>query len=606
MNDVGMRLVRLQMENFMSYENACIEFQDMSYPVMVTGITDDGGDSSNGAGKSALFEAFYWSLTGKTVRGARAAHVIRRGQKSCTVRATFCWKGNEITVERRYSTNKKVFTFAVGNDIKEFHDMKEGTEFLFEWLGMKAEILARIVFYGRGFETFSQLKPAGRARLIDEIVGASKWDRARKSAKDEAKKLKDNFESIGYSIDSLTSKIKNLIEELSGIDRDIEAHKAVSIEKVRTLEAKASLLELKIEWCIVNHDLQQCEEKFRNKQAPLQQSREQLEDKKRGLEKEHDTGICQSCGQPLPDDTEDMKKRKIRLQKLIFKINNIDEQQKENKAEYKTSTTEFRQKLHKLANDMKAEQGQLEQIYLNKRHKNAEFAHELAKIAGESEEIKARIASLNKGNDPDLVRLQEKYRNCKEVMMGYESKRESLTNESKELFRGIAMREFWVIGYKNIRHQVFEEILITLQSLIKYYLYALNFEYDDFGVSSHREGVGGKKISEIHMTVRRGSNDLALESLSEGETGRVDIATYLAVGKLLERLGGHNIAMRVLDEPLAGLDADGKHCVFEILSQLSKQGVQILAISHESDFASRFASNLRVEKKDGISTIARD
>ena len=60
----------LTLHNFMSFGDAHLSFRDDGF-IRVTGINENPDDNatSNGAGKSSLWEALVWALTGETIRG---------------------------------------------------------------------------------------------------------------------------------------------------------------------------------------------------------------------------------------------------------------------------------------------------------------------------------------------------------------------------------------------------------------------------------------------------------------------------------------------------------------------------------------------------------
>ena len=93
---------------------------------------------------------------------------------------------------------------------------------------------------------------------------------------------------------------------------------------------------------------------------------------------------------------------------------------------------------------------------------------------------------------------------------------------------------------------------------------------------------------------------MALDALSEGEAQRFDLACFIALGDLIENFSGIDLGFRVFDEPLAGLDEQGQHAVFKMLTDLNRQ---VFLIDHNATFANQFESVLTVEKTDGVSRI---
>ncbi|MBR3397127.1 MAG: metal ABC transporter ATP-binding protein [Lachnospiraceae bacterium] len=93
-----------------------------------------------------------------------------------------------------------------------------------------------------------------------------------------------------------------------------------------------------------------------------------------------------------------------------------------------------------------------------------------------------------------------------------------------------------------------------------------------------------KRLAEKNME-RMGIADLAdrcYRELSGGQQQRVLLARALcATGKLL-----------LLDEPVAGLDPKVTVEMYELISELNREGVTVIMISHDISAALRFASHI--------------
>ena len=63
---------KLTLHNFLSFGHSTLEFEDDGF-IRVTGINENPDDLavSNGSGKSSLWEAIVWALTGDTIRGTK-------------------------------------------------------------------------------------------------------------------------------------------------------------------------------------------------------------------------------------------------------------------------------------------------------------------------------------------------------------------------------------------------------------------------------------------------------------------------------------------------------------------------------------------------------
>lgn len=79
-------------------------------------------------------------------------------------------------------------------------------------------------------------------------------------------------------------------------------------------------------------------------------------------------------------------------------------------------------------------------------------------------------------------------------------------------------------------------------------------------------------------------------ALSGGQKRRVAIASVLA----------SQPKYLVLDEPTAGLDAQGCHSLLQLLSQIRSQGVTLIQVTHDLELAFRYATKILALKKGQV------
>ena len=106
----------------------------------------------------------------------------------------------------------------------------------------------------------------------------------------------------------------------------------------------------------------------------------------------------------------------------------------------------------------------------------------------------------------------------------------------------------------------------------------------------------------MSVIVTRGNDRISINSLSEGEAQRVDLACFFALSHLIQYTLDFPVDFCVLDEPLNGLDSDGKSCIFDIIMDLSGSK-QVIVIDHDGNFKDRFEDVIKVQKDEMVSTV---
>ena len=118
----------LSIESFMSIGKASINFDDKGY-ILIEGINNCPQDSasSNGSGKSSIWEALVWCLTGETIRGAtNVENIFYDGDT--VVKCEFRVDKHRYIIERSQNKQKSSLKFFIDDkDIsgKGIRDTKE-------------------------------------------------------------------------------------------------------------------------------------------------------------------------------------------------------------------------------------------------------------------------------------------------------------------------------------------------------------------------------------------------------------------------------------------------------------------------------------------------
>jgi DNA repair exonuclease SbcCD ATPase subunit len=650
-----MKLKKIKLRNFFSFgENEVLDLANSSNLVLVKGSLEKE-DNSNGAGKSSLFEAVYWCLTGKTVRGVRAAEVVRIGKKEVVVTIEFSHKDHQVEITREWSSNKKAIELSLDGNKETFHDSKQGTQRVFEVLGVSPEILSLVAFYGKKFNTFSSLSPKERAEVIDILAQGQQWEKAREVAYKESKTLEVSYFHTKEQSDKLVEKlsssegfltaskrrlkeeedineieIKEAEEELrkaeehyESLDKDtappLLAHFGQRIEEVKKKkELKKSILETnhkektkeidgKIgEFNKLVREVQDCTiginleiQKEQNKAADLR--------KQKGRED------CSKCGQKLPNppDNEAIEKEavvfdqreealKIELKEMQDQRNQIHEELDSLNSKYSELRNELEKAISLSAQIFDDEIAEINKEYLDDK---AEAASIESKIEQAKSKVLVAQSQLKEArNKPFMIQLKTSIEHQEKDLDEMQKEKKEVEEKLKTLHQESALSKYWAQGFKDLRFSAFDNTIKVLQELLNAFCMQQGLDFERIEVTSWKENSKGNTTPEINIYVIRNGNKMGLDSLSEGETQRVDLACFFTFSLLIEKSIGFPVHFNVLDEPLSGLDYEGRQKVFDIISELSKEK-QIFTIDHDANFQDMFDDVIIVNKKEGVSQL---
>ena len=104
---------------------------------------------------------------------------------------------------------------------------------------------------------------------------------------------------------------------------------------------------------------------------------------------------------------------------------------------------------------------------------------------------------------------------------------------------------------------------------------------------------------KLNVVITDNGEDVDINALSSGERARVNIATLLAIRRLMQSLSNTRSNLLILDETVENLDAEGKEKLIEVL--VKEQDINTFLISH--GFTHPLLEKLHVIKTNNISRI---
>lgn len=260
--------------------------------ISINGINKNKLDSStsNGSGKSALWESIIWCLTGETVRGTKNVCNLYCDD-GCYVELSFIVDNNSYVIIRskNHSTYKTDLKIYINDEDKSGKGIRDSEKLLKEYLpDLDAQLIGSVVILGQGLpQRFTDNTPAGRKEILEKL---SKSDFMIDDLKERVSTRKSYLDSelnrVTIEKAEKSSKLSLLKEQKAQYERQLEEFnknndfaeriKELEEQRVEYINKKTLLLE-KLTGAKCNRDVLDVE--LSNLNAVYNESRQSIEDK---------------------------------------------------------------------------------------------------------------------------------------------------------------------------------------------------------------------------------------------------------------------------------------------------------------------------------------
>ena len=614
---------KLTIHNFGSYGHVELDLQNRGF-CLVSGQNNYIKDNalSNGAGKSFLWSAICYALTGETLNG------IRSNLKNINVTETDCY------VQLEFLYNKDLFCLtraaAPKTDLKIFKNdidlsgkgIRESDKKLQELLpDLNKDLIASTIIIGQGMPNkFSSFSPSGRKELLEKLTKSDFMIedlKARISARQQelsskVRELEDSLLANNTQLDLHTSNLNTLKESLAqqvrpdfnGLIEEYNRQLLDLQQQIQRYETEITANEQRLE--IVNAKLLQISEEkaevsakelvaYTKSRQSLTEEKTQLNFNISGLQKEINklkaiTNICPTCGQKLPN---------------VYKPST--EQQEQQLETNKQALTKVLSELEQC--DLK-HAAYLQQI-------DSAFADELSALTSEVTTLKnatnkAKIDYNKNRTALDNVKsLQSKViydqQNWDKRIANQEANKANLEAEIVRLNNLISIINTAKIDYVN-RLSIVKKMDTLIRRDFRGYLLTNIISYINTRAKQFCNIVFGTK--ELTLSLNGNALDITycgkmFDSLSGGEKQRVDLILQLAIRDVLASYLDLSANILVLDEITDFLDKKSCKAVMQLLEQELRTVESVFIVSHHAEeLELPIDSELKVIKNEfGISEL---
>ena len=563
-------------KNFLSTGNVFSEIQlDASPATLIVG--------ANGAGKSTFLDAMCYALFDKPFRKITKGQLVNAvNEKELVVELEFSIGSREYMVRRGRKPN--VFEIYLNNEkTKEEASTLEQQKYLEQSiLGLNYKSFTQVVVLGSScFVPFMQLTPPNRREVIEDLLDIRIFSTMNGILKERCKGIRETIREVEYQFELAKNKVESqqsLIEHLKEQSNANTTRRKAEIETVekeiqditivvdKDLDLSKSYEESLVEYQTVDTDLSQLriyESRFKDKQKSFKKEYKFFESN------EH----CPTCKQTITEELRTNKKSGITDQ-----LKEVEEAAEKLRGELDSILVKIAEK-----NDIVKELSRCQQAISESQREIQYRKRQIKAIEKKIDEATGSNSSLKKEKDKlkelakDGLKVEESLLDEKRVRDNYNT----VTNMLRDT---------------GIKSTIIKKYLPIMNQLINRYLKELDF-YVSF------------ELDENFMeTIKsRFRDEFSYASFSEGEKMRIDLALLFTWRTIAKMKNSANTNLLILDEIFdSSLDTSGTDDFLKILHTVS-DNTNVFVISHKTEsLQDKFASTLKVEKKQNFSVISKE
>ena len=613
----------LIIENFLSFGYAELDLNDKGYTA-INGINNCNLDNaqSNGAGKSSIFSAICYALTGETVQGIKSNLTNIYTTGGMKVELTFDVDSIPYKIIRS-KDHKELGTtikFYANEEDKSGKGVRDTEKIINDYLpDLTSELIGNVIILGQGMpQKFTNNTPSGRKEVLEKL---SKSDFMIEDIKNRltnrkiilSKELKD----LELELNSSQSQLNIYNKQLPQLENQLQSLVAPNIEELNSINIKINQLNEEVNQLnsqlqtnrdqleelnqqnlgITNKQLLETNQVKQEYQATLDNLQEQkykiaadLNSLSAEIKRlKNITDICPTCGQKLPNvhkvDTTDKENQ---LQELKAQLSLIDEniklvEEHKNKEAQKIEEKYKQEKLNTInsINDKKIEISNLNKkidSYNNEiKHQSITLAtlqasfnnYEIRKV-----EISKEINSTKQNIDHLTSKIMYDTMSKEDVGNRLDAINKMATLATRD-FRGFLLTN--VIEYINKRAKIYSQ--------------------DIFGTDKVQFALDGNNLNVSY-------NEKLYESLSGGEQRRLNLIIQLSIRDMLMQFSNFSSNILVLDEIFDSLDSKSSDAVVNTISKRLTDTESVFIVTHRNNLALPTDSTITVIKNSqGVSSL---
>lgn len=528
-----MNVRRVTLKNFTVHKKAEFSIPEKGV-LVVTG--------QNGAGKSSIVEAVAWATWGKTLRGTTPC----QKDKTCVVEVD----ADCASITRSRNGAKVDLSFSVGGQPEQDWPTTSKAQEGLEDVAGSWDVWRRShVFSSADAAHFTQATDAERKRLIEGILGLTKFDDAQDQCRTDLGTAKERLTTASMKRNSHAAALQLCVQKVASCKKTLEAIGEVPSPAVPTgrslQEFDKMIRDCEMEIAAARNGATAASRHLGELEANLRQVELTMERVR------HDR--CPTCTQniaaALRDNlTADADKYRTEIQNA--------------RKAHSAASSE--------SSDLIAELEEERNVLQRRRQARADEEREFARLTREEAANRRQRTEL-------LAELAEAEAACNSRQEDLDKSQDAVVAAEKEVAELEAVLQ--VVGLRGVRAHLLSHALAGLEQVANVWLGRLGMSHLTLSLLPYSEKKTGGVTDSISIEVAGAGGGNGYKGASSGERRRLDVALLLAMSEVAGAAQGMSAGTLWFDEVFDALDEEGTEAVVAALGLLAQERA-VVVITH--------------------------
>lgn len=576
----------------------------------------------NGHGKSSVALILEEVLFNKNSKGIKKADILNRyvKDKSYTIELDFDKDNTSYQIKSSRGTTQAVKLYRSGNDISA-HTATATYKQIEDILGFDHKTFAQIVYQSNASSLeFLTAPDTARKKFLIELLNLGKYTKAQDIFKEVAQNLSKEITAIQSQIttvnnwltkygntdlthkelvpvdvvpDSWITKQSNLFTALENLEQTNK--KITKNNTYRQIQDGLKVYPIPQQPEAVSKELKLTANTAATEQIELNKS---IRDSQAFIKKMNGlSGTCPTCLQTI-DEAKiaalllEQQELQATAKSKFVELDAIISEYQTKKTEAETKVAEF-DKAIKSKEEWEKYHSLIDASLQTDLLDQNDLSRQFDTIQEQITQLKSAITRAEKHN-----READAHNTKVEIV----SKQLVDMNEDLERYSGTLHELSEKMGLVNILTKTFSTtglVAYKIECLVKDLEELTNQYLVDLSDGRFQIAFRINSSDKLNVVITDNSKDIDILALSGGERARVNVATLLAIRKLMQSLSSSRINLLILDETVEALDVDGKEKLVEVL--LAEEYLNTFLVSH--GFTHPLLEKINVVKQNNISQI---